>query len=61
VLRVLALTRLIDDFSIHASVEEAAGSAEGSRRVVVPMQRTGRMRWPGALVRSSRRTSRASA
>lgn len=61
VLRILAATRLIDDFCVHASVEEAAGSAGGSPRVVVPVQRTRRMRWPGAVVRSSRRASRASA
>jgi anti-sigma B factor antagonist len=61
VLRLLTVTRLIDDFGVHASVEEAAGSAGHSRRVVVPLQRTGRMRWPGALVRPSRRASRASA
>jgi len=53
VLRVLTAIRLIDDFSVHASVEEAAGSAGRSRRVVVPLQRIGRMRWPGELVRSS--------
>jgi anti-sigma B factor antagonist len=32
VLRVLAVTRLVDDFSVHASVEAAAGSAERSRQ-----------------------------
>jgi len=31
VLRVLAITRLVDDFCVHASVDEAAGSAAGSR------------------------------
>jgi anti-sigma B factor antagonist len=61
VLRVLTATRLIDDFCVHASVEEAAGSAGRSRRVVVPLQRTRRMRWPVVVVRSSRRASRASA
>ena len=44
VLRVLAITRLVDDFSVHASVEEAADSAGRSRRVVVPLRRTRRMR-----------------
>jgi anti-sigma B factor antagonist len=46
VLRVLAITRLVDDFSVYASVEEAADSAGRSRRVVVPMQRPRRMPWP---------------
>jgi anti-sigma B factor antagonist len=46
VLRVLAVTRLIDDFSVHASVEEAADSAGRSRRVVVPLRRIRRMRRP---------------
>jgi len=46
VLRVLAITRLIDDFSVYASVEEAADSAGRTRRVIVPMQRPRRMRWP---------------
>ena len=36
VLRVLAVTRLVDDFSVHASVEEAAGSAGRSRRAAAP-------------------------
>ena len=49
VLRVLAITRLVDDFSVHSSVEEAAGSAGRSRRVVVPMQRRRRMRWPNTM------------
>ena len=48
VLRILAITRLIDDFSVHASVEEAAESAGRSRRVIVPMQRPRRMRWPNS-------------
>jgi anti-anti-sigma factor len=51
VLRVLAITRLVDDFSVHASVEEAANSARGSRRVVVPLQRRRRMRWPNTATR----------
>jgi anti-sigma B factor antagonist len=46
VLRVLAITRLVDDFSVHASVEEAAGSAGRFRRVVVPMHAV--MRDPAA-------------
>jgi anti-sigma B factor antagonist len=59
VLKILTITRLVDDFCVHASVAEAAGSAGVSRRVVVPMQRTRKMRWPGAVVRSSRRAARA--
>lgn len=49
VLRVLAITRLVDDFSAHASVEveEAAGSAGRFRRVVVPMHAV--MRDPAAV------------
>ena len=57
VLRVLAVTRLVDDFSVHASVEEAAGSAGRSRRVVVPMQRPRRMRWPNTAVRLGAQSS----
>jgi anti-sigma B factor antagonist len=60
VLRILAITRLVDVFRVHASVAEAAGSAAGSQRVVVPMQRTRKMRWPGAVARSSRRDWSAS-
>ena len=51
VLRVLAITRLVDDFSVHASVEEAADSAGRSRQVVVPVQRRRRMRWPNTTMR----------
>ena len=40
VLRVLILTRLIDAFPVHASVDEAAANARGSRRAVAPV--TGR-------------------
>jgi len=39
VLRVLTITGLVDDFSVHASVEEAAANARRSRRVVVPLRR----------------------
>ncbi len=46
VLRVLAVTGLIDNFSVHASVEEAAANARHSRRVVVPLRRPRRTRWP---------------
>jgi anti-sigma B factor antagonist len=37
VLRVLAMVHLADVFSVHASVDEAAGSAECSRRAAVPV------------------------
>ncbi len=37
VLRVLTLTRLIDVFSVHAGVDEAAGSAGRSRPVPAPV------------------------
>lgn len=37
VLRVLAITRLIDVFSVHASVDEAAGSAWRSRADAAPV------------------------
>jgi anti-sigma B factor antagonist len=37
VLRVLAVTRLAEVFSVHASVDEAAGSARRSRRAAVPV------------------------
>ncbi len=59
VLRVLAVTRLVGDFSVHASVEEALGSAGRSRRVVVPMRRPGRMRWPRTVVRSGTQAFRS--
>src|SRR5258706_15401165 len=36
VLRVLAVIRLAEVFSVHASVHEAAGSAARSRRAAVP-------------------------
>lgn len=37
VLRVLTLTRLIDVFPVHASVDEAAGSAGRSRPAAAPV------------------------
>jgi anti-sigma B factor antagonist len=37
VLRVLTITRLVDVFSVHASVDEAAGLAGRSRPVAVPV------------------------
>jgi len=59
VLRVLAVTRLVDDFSVHASVEEAAASARRSRRVVVPLRRPRRTRWPHTIVPSGTPSSGA--
>jgi anti-anti-sigma factor len=53
VLRVLAITRLVGEFSVHASVEEAAGSAGRSRREAVPApRRLSKIRWPRPAVRS---------
>jgi anti-anti-sigma regulatory factor len=37
VLRVLTITRLIEVFPVHASVDEAAGSAGCSQRPAVPV------------------------
>jgi anti-sigma B factor antagonist len=37
VARVLALTRLIDAFSVHASVDEAAGRAKDAPPVIAPV------------------------
>ncbi len=37
VLRVLTLTRLIDVFSVHASVDEAVGNPGRSRRMAAPV------------------------
>ncbi len=37
VLRVLAVIHLADVFSVHASVDEAAGNAACSRRAAVPV------------------------
>jgi anti-sigma B factor antagonist len=37
VLKVLTITRLVDDFRVHASVDEAVGSlGGGARRAVMP-------------------------
>jgi anti-sigma B factor antagonist len=53
VLRVLAITCLVDGFSVYASVEEAAGSAGRFRREAVPVpRRLGKMRWPRPAVPS---------
>ncbi len=53
VLRVLAITRLAGEFSVHASVEEAANSVGRSRREAVPVpRRLSKIRWPRPAVRS---------
>jgi hypothetical protein len=53
VLKVLALIRLADPFSVYASVEEAAGSAGRSRPVAVPVPRWfSKIPWPRAAIRS---------
>ncbi len=53
VLRVVAITRLAGEFSVHASVEEAAGSAGRSPREAAPVPwRPGKIRWPRPAVRS---------
>ena len=53
VLRILAITCLVGEFSVHASVEEAAGSAGRSRRAAVPVpQQLSKIRWPRPAVRS---------
>jgi anti-anti-sigma factor len=52
-LRVVAITRLAGEFSVHASVEEAASSAGRSRREAVPVPgRPSKIRWPRPAVRS---------
>ena len=50
--KVLAITRLADAFSVHASVEEAAGSAGRSRPVAVPVpRRLSKIPWPRGAMR----------
>ena len=49
----------LDDFSVHASVEGAAASARRSRRVVVPLRRLHRTRWPHTIVQSGTPSSGA--
>jgi anti-sigma B factor antagonist len=62
VLRVLAMTRLADGFSVHATVEKAAASAGHPRPAAVPVpRRPGRMRWPGIGMRSRTPASRIAA
>jgi anti-sigma B factor antagonist len=53
VLRVLTVTRLADDFGVHATVEKAAASGGHPRPTAVPMpRRPGRIRWRGIGLRS---------
>ena len=59
VLRVLAMTRLTDNFSVHASVAAAAASARRTRRVVVPLRRPRRTHWPHIIVPSGTPSSGA--
>lgn len=59
VLRVLAITRLADNFSVHASVEEAAANARRFRRVVVPLRRSRRTRRPHTIMPSETPSSGA--
>ncbi|HEY2306467.1 MAG TPA: STAS domain-containing protein [Streptosporangiaceae bacterium] len=53
VLQVLAITRLVDEFPVYASVEEAAGGAGRSWREAVPVPRQlSKIRWPRPGMRS---------
>jgi anti-anti-sigma factor len=53
VLKVLAITRLADTFSVHASVEEAAGSDGSSGPEAVPVpRRLSKIPWPRSPMRS---------
>ena len=53
VLKVLAITRLADAFSVHASVDEAAGSDGSSGPVAVPVpRRLSKISWPRSPMRS---------
>ena len=56
---VTALEPEIDNFSVHASAEEAAANARRTRRVVVPLWRPPRTRWPHTIVRSGTPSSGA--
>src|ERR1700722_572729 len=53
VLRILAITCLVCEFYVHASVGEAGGRAGRSRRAPVPVpRRPSKIRWPRPAVRS---------
>ena len=49
----------LDDFSVHASVEEAAANARRSRRVVVPLRQPRRTRWRHTIMPSGTPSSGA--
>jgi anti-sigma B factor antagonist len=55
VLRVLALTRLIDVFALHATVAEAAGRSRRAAAVPVPLRWPSRASLPRAAMRSAAR------
>ncbi len=55
VLRVLTLTRLIDVFSLHATVDEAAGRSRHIAAVPVLPRRPSPASWPRTAVRSAAR------
>ena len=59
VTRVLAVIRLADAFSVHATVEEAAEEAGRFRRRAVPSPRPRGERWPRALTWSRARAPRS--
>jgi anti-anti-sigma factor len=53
VLKVLAITRLADAFSVHASVDEAAGSDGSSESMAKPVPgRLSKVPWPRSPMRS---------
>jgi len=55
VLRVLTLTRLIDVFPLHATVDEAAGRSRHMAAVPVLPRRPSLASWPRAAMRSAAR------
>ena len=55
VLRVLTLTRLIDAFSLHATVDEAAGYSRRAAAVPVLPRRHSVASWPRGAIRSAAR------
>jgi anti-sigma B factor antagonist len=52
VLRVLTMTRLTDDFGVHATVEEAASGRHPPPAAVPAPRRPGRTGWPRTAMRS---------
>jgi anti-sigma B factor antagonist len=53
VLRVLTLTRLIDVFPLHATVDEAAGRSRHMAAVPLPPRPPSLASWPRAAIRSA--------